>query len=55
MQDLTPRPFISERLDAQPFDPLEVAAVVCQDGKIVTECGGADEEIEIAYHRTAST
>jgi len=38
---------VSNRLDAQPFDALEVAAVVREERDVVAEGGSSDQDVEI--------
>ena len=41
------------RLHAQPFNPFKVAAVVGEKSEVVSECGGADQEITIPNHQAS--
>src|SRR5215510_12682057 len=43
------------RLHTQPFNPLEVATIVGEEGKVVSECSGANEEIAIPDQQASSS
>jgi nucleoid-associated protein YgaU len=44
------RPTLSVRAELQALDRLKVPAVVAQNGEVVAEAGGCNQEIEISYH-----
>jgi hypothetical protein len=43
------------RFHPQPFNPLEVATIVSEEGEAVSECGGTDEEIAIPDQQASSS